>query len=144
MNALSLTLAALGAAVLVTPAHAADEAKAETCLRTKVWDGYAEGWGIRTMTTTTLAEGATRNYLVTLYKGNEYQVSSCCDDGVENLDIYLYDPNGNIVVRDETQDRQPLISYTPDKTSTYYIVLHAKDLAEGMTEAAVSMAVTYR
>ena len=46
------------ASLLVSRARAqAHEKAAETCLRTKVWDGYAEGWGIRTMTSTMLDSG---------------------------------------------------------------------------------------
>lgn len=128
---------------LAAPAMA-DEKVAETCLRTKVWDGYADGWGIRTMTSTTLDAGATRNYLVTLYKGNEYQVQTCGDTDVSNLDVLLYDIDGNMVLRDESTDREPVLSYKPAATATYYIVLHARGLSEGKPNAGVAMAVTYR
>jgi hypothetical protein len=128
---------------LASPALA-DEKAAETCLRTKVWDGYAEGWGIRTMTSTLLDAGATRNYLVTLYKGNEYQVQTCADKNVINLDVLLYDIDGNMVLRDETNDREPKLSYKPAATATYYIVLHARGLVEGKANAGIAMAVTYR
>lgn len=137
-----LSLIPLGIA-LAFPAMA-DEEAAETCVRTKVWDGYAEGWGIRTLTATTLAPNATRNYLVTLYKGNEYQISTCGDSGVQNLDVLLYDLNGNVVLRDDTSDREPKLYFQPTETSTYYIVLHARELKAGVTGAGVSMAVVYR
>lgn len=136
-------LAALGLLMLAAPASA-DEASAETCVRTKVWDGYAEGWGIRTLTSTTLTQGATRNYLVTLYKGNEYQVTTCGDDAVKNLDVFLYDLNGTVVLRDETSDREPKLTYQPEDTSTYYIVLQARELTDEKASAGVSMAVVYR
>ena len=134
-------------ALSVAPvAHAGDDAAqaAETCLRTKVWDGYADGWGIRTMTSTTIATGATKNYLVTLYKGNEYQIRTCGDEKVKNLDLYLYDINGNVVKHDETVDREPMIGFKPEATGTYYIVVHAKELVDPNKEAGVAMAVTYR
>ena len=133
----------IASTIIAAPALA-DEKAAETCLRTKVWDGYAEGWGIRTMTSTTLDAGATRNYLVTLYKGNEYQVQTCGDSDVTNLDVLLYDIDGNMVIRDETTDREPLLSYKPAATATFYIVLHARGLTDGKPNAGVAMAVTYR
>jgi hypothetical protein len=137
--------AAFGAAPLASqPSFAGDELAAETCLRTKVWDGYADGWGIRTMTATTLAQGATRNYLVTLYKGNEYRIRTCGDDLVKNLDLYLYDLNGNVVKRDDTEDREPALDYKPEQTGTFYIVVHARTLTDAQKEAGVAMAVTYR
>jgi hypothetical protein len=129
---------------LSTAAVAGDELAAETCLRTKVWDGYTEGWGIRTMTATSLNAGATRNYLVTLYKGNEYYIRSCADNAAKNVDLYLYDLNGNVVKRDETADREPSFQFNPTETGSYYIVVHARELVEGQPNAGVAMAVTYR
>lgn len=129
---------------LIGTAWAGDELAAETCLRTKVWDGYADGWGVRTMTSTSLASGATRNYLVTLYKGNEYQIRTCGDDSVKNLDVYLYDLNGAVVKQDASKDREPMLDFKPEQTGTYYIVVHARELADAGKEAGVAMAVTYR
>ena len=133
------------AALLMLPQLAsANEKEAEACLRTKVWDGYADGWAIRTMTATTLASGATRNYLVTFYKGNEYQVQACGDSASNNLDLVLYDLNGDVVQRDDSTDQQPALRLKPTKTATYYIVVHARSLNEGKKESGVSVAVTYR
>ncbi len=137
-----VTTALLGAAS--SPAFAGDELEAETCLRTKVWDGYAEGWGIRTMTTTSLDSGATRNYLVTLYKGNDYFIRSCADKNAKNVDLYLYDLNGKVVKQDSTVDREPGLQFTPTETGSYYVVVHARELADGQKNAGVAMAVTYK
>ncbi|MFT5679670.1 MAG: hypothetical protein ACI8RZ_000574, partial [Myxococcota bacterium] len=52
----------------------ADEKQADSCLRTKIWDGYSEGWAVRTATTASLGQGDHRVYLVTLYAGNEYKL----------------------------------------------------------------------
>lgn len=131
------------AGLTAAPAYA-DEAKAETCLRTKVWEGYSDGWAIRTMTTATLDPGATRNYLVTFYPGKEYQVQTCGDDAVKDLDVVLYDLEGKVVKRDSTSDREPMLTFSSDKIATYYIVVHAKDLAKGQANAGVAVAVTYR
>ncbi len=137
------TVALFTASLLVQPAHA-DEKQAEECVTTKVRDGYAEGWGIRTMTTTTLAPGKTRNYLVTLYAGNEYQLQACGDDTVGNLDVLLYDTEGNLLSRDDVEDRQPAFNYTPKTTDTYYVVVYLRSLKGGGDDAGVAMAVTYK
>jgi hypothetical protein len=135
----------LATAILMLPQLAsADEKEAEACLRTKVWDGYADGWAIRTMTAATLASGATRNYLITFYKGNEYQIQACGDAASNNVDLVLYDLNGTVVQRDDSKDQQPVLKIKPDKTATYYIVVHAQSLNEGQKESGVSVAVTYR
>ena len=103
-------LLALG--LMAGPAEAGKR-DAEDCLRTRVWDGYGDGWGIRTMTSTELAAGKTRNYLVTLYKGNEYRIEACGDSAVQNVDVLLYDTNGNVIKRDETEDKTPRFEFTP-------------------------------
>lgn len=136
------TLAVLG--LLASPPALAGEDEANSCLRTKVWDGYADGWGIRTMTSTTLADGKTRSYLVTLYAGNEYQITTCADEAVKNLDVLLYDTQGNVVSRDDTEDREPKITIKPPATGTYYIVLYNRQAASAETSGGVAMAVVYR
>ncbi len=135
---------ALAATLFVLTHSAFAENDAETCLRTKVWDGYADGWGIRTMTSTALDAGRTRNYLVTLYKGNEYQVNTCGLDAFKNLDVLLYDSAGTLIQRDTTTDREPKITFKPEKTASYYIVLYAREMASNKPRGDVAMAVVYR
>jgi hypothetical protein len=130
--------------LLFSQVASADEKEADACLRTKVWDGYKDGWAIRTMTSTTLAAGATRNYLVTFYKGNEYQIQACGDAAASNIDLVLYDLNGQVLQRDETKDQQPVMTIKPEKTATYYIVVHARSLTDGQKDSGISVAVTYR
>lgn len=128
--------------LLALPASAGEE-EAETCLRTRVWDGYADGWGIRTMTSTKLAAGKTRNYLVTLYKGNQYRIEACGDDAVQNVDVLLYDTDGNVLKRDESDDASPKVEFEPSSTGSYYVVVYQREL-KGADEAGVAMAVVYR
>ena len=142
MQRLACALVLMGGLV-ATPALAATK-EAEECLRTKVWDGYAEGWGIRTMTSTALATGKTRNYLVTLYKGDEYRIETCGDEHVSNVDVLLYDTEGNVIERDKTEDREPSIQYSPEQTGSYYLVLYMRELDGKKDEAGVAMAVVYR
>lgn len=126
------------------PPAAADEAEAESCLRTKIWDGYNEGWAVRTATAATLAETEYRIFLVTLYKGNEYKIVACGDESSKNVDLVLHDADGNVVLQDETDDRQPVLSYKPTSTDTFYVVVHARSVKEKGQKAGVGMAVTYR
>jgi hypothetical protein len=120
------------------------ESEAESCLRTKVWEGYADGWGVRTMTSTTIPDGKTRNYLVTLYEGNEYRIRSCADEGIRNLDLLLYDTRGNVIARDSTLDREPEISFKPPSTGTFYIVMYNREAAATDGTGGAAMAVVYR
>ena len=63
---------------------------------------------------------------------------------VKNLDVLLYDTDGNVLARDSTEDRQPSFTYTPKETSTYYVVLYVREVAEGAESAGVGMAVIYK
>ena len=136
-------LPALLLAAVAGVAHA-DEKEADTCLRTKIWSGYADGWAVRTATSTTLAEGEHRVYLVTLYAGNEYRFEVCGDSQVQDVDIVLHDADGKELLRDKTDDREPSITWRPPSTDTYYLAVYAGKLAAGADKAGIAMAVTYR
>jgi len=122
----------------------ADEEEADTCLRTKIWAGYNDGWAVRTATTASLGQGEHRIYLVTLYAGNEYRVRVCGDNNANDLDIVLHDANGTELMRDESSDREPLLNFRPLTTDTYYVAVYAATLASGQVKAGVATAVTYR
>jgi hypothetical protein len=133
----------VAALLLALPARA-DEASADSCLRTKIWDGYNTGWAVRTATKTSLGQGDHRIYLVTLYSGNEYKIMACGDETASNIDIVVYDAVGNEVTRDATQDKEPTVSYRATSTDTYYIAVHAVRNADAAKKAGIATAVTYK
>ncbi|MFH1467052.1 MAG: hypothetical protein ABIO70_21900 [Pseudomonadota bacterium] len=137
-----LALSTFGAAVAI-----ADQDEADTCVRSKVWEAYPEGWAVRTITKSSLAETEHRIYLLTLYAGNEYKFLGCGDNALTNVDLVLYDADGRMLVQDQTEDRQPEVSFRPTTTDTFYLAVHAAKLVEGTQaghKASVSTAVTYR
>jgi hypothetical protein len=136
-----LTLAAM---MLFSSPAKADEAAAETCLRQKIWEGYNSGWAVRTATKTTLAQAEHRVYLVTLYAGNEYKILACGDSNVANIDIVLYDAKGTQVATDVSGDREPVVTFTPASTDTYYVAVHASKLNEVGGKGGIATAVTYK
>ena len=140
----SIAKMALGASLLCAGVAFADEKEADDCLRSKIWSGYDDGWAVRTATTTTLKAEEHRVYLVTLYAGNEYKISVCGDKNIANVDIVLHNANGDELKRDESSDREPIITYTPSETDTYYVAVYAAQLAQGKSDSGVAMAVTYR
>lgn len=129
---------------LLTPAASAGELDAQTCLKTKIWEGYNSGWAVRTQTSATLGQGEHRIYLVTLYAGTEYKLMVCGDTAVVNADIVLYDSLGNEVARDTSSDREPVVTYKAGATDTFYISVHATKTSDPATKGAVSTAVTYK
>lgn len=130
-------------ALLALPARA-DEDQAETCLRTKIWDGYNTGYSVRTSTKATLNQAGHKVYLVTLYAGNDYKVLACGDSNIGNADLVLYDHSGKQVAIDSSNDREPLLQYTPQTTDTYYIAVHASKLNDLTKQGSISTAVTYK
>lgn len=139
------TFAALAlSTALFVPTALADEAEAETCLKSKIWDGYSDGWAVRTATSATLDQGAYRIYLVTLYAGNEYKILACADGKAKNVDLVLHDADGNVVVQDDTSDRQPVLTYKPTTTDTFFVAVHATELESEDAKSGIGMAVTYR
>ena len=129
-------------ATLLSTAALAGTGDAETCLRAKVWESYADGWGVRTLVSTDMAAGKNQNYVVNLFKGNQYRIATCGDKRMVNLDVLLYDMAGQVVARDTTTDREPVIEFTPPATGSYYVVLYAKQVDDAT--AAAAMAVIYK
>ena len=66
------------------------------------------------------------------------------DANANDLDLVLHDANGTELMRDESDDREPLINFKPSSTDTYYIAVYAGSLAKGQSKAGVAMAVTYK
>ena len=139
---LGLSLLGLSLGVFSPADVQADEKEANSCLQSKIWSGYSDGWAVRTATTTTLKKDEHRVYLLTLYAGNEYKIQVCADDAAENIDLILHDVEGNEILRDEKSDREPILMYKPAETQTYYVAVFASNLKEA--ESGVALAVTYR
>jgi len=131
-------------ALLTASMAFADAKQAEEALRTKIFNGYAQGWSVRTATSTDLGNGEHRVYLVTLYSGNEYQVMAAGDDAVSAIDIVLYDSTGAQVATDTTDGRDPVLTYKPAKSDSYYVAVHASKLVDPKVRGWVATAVTYR
>lgn len=134
----------LATAILLSSAAHADEEAAQTCLRTKIWDGYTSGWQVRSQTNTSLGAGEHRVYLITLYAGNEYKFLACGDDQAANVDLVLYDAQGNVLITDVSNDREPSLTYTPTVTDTFYLAVHGSRLNDPTKKAGISTAVTYK
>ena len=126
----------------------AQQGEAESCVRTMVWDAYPEGWAVRTITNTQLAEVEHKIYMLTLYAGNEYRLVACGDKTMANVDLVLYDADGRLLLQDQEANRQPVLTFKPDDTDTFYVAVHAsertaKSKTKGSPKATIAFAVTY-
>ncbi len=135
----ALALAALS--LLAPVAHAKKDT--EECLRTKIWDTYGDGWAVRTSAEAEVGYGKTQFYKVSLLKGRAYRVLTCANDGVKNLDVLLYDKEGQVLARDETVDADPVLAYTPQRTGIYYVVLYLRDATDRDAPQKVSWALIH-
>ena len=133
----------LGALSLFMGTAQADEKEAEDCLRNKIWAGYESGWAVRTATTISLEEEAHRVFLVTLYEGNEYKFMVCGDSDAKSLDLVLHSASGEEITRD-SKDREPLVTFKPKETQTYYVAVYASDVSDEAETTGVAFAVTYK
>ena len=82
---------------LLAPGAMADDKDAETCIRTKIWDGYADRWAVRSATKALLRTGEYRVYVLTMYKGTEYRFQACGDKSAGNVCLLRLDQPGGVV-----------------------------------------------
>jgi hypothetical protein len=69
--------------------------------------------------TDVLASGRFRDYTVVLQAGVSYCIFAAGDQRIEDLDIFLYDENSNIIDRDTSRDAIPSVSVTPAWTGRF-------------------------
>ncbi len=124
------------------PKRPAGEAAAQACVNTKVWDGYDDGWRVRTVQARMLDAGDKATWTMTLVSGNTYRFFGCSEASVRRLDLVLYGQEGAAKASDMDGDRQPYVDFTPDLTQTVHAVLLAPDLDDG--KAGVALGVVHR
>jgi hypothetical protein len=66
-----------------------------------------------------LYEGRSDEYNFTLKSGWDYQIVSVCDQDCGDIDLCLYDQNGNKIGCDETSDDVPVIAVSPKWTGKF-------------------------
>ena len=60
-----------------------------------------------------LAQGQREGSGIRLDSGVEYKIVGVCDSNCRDLDLFLYDENGNQVSRDASNDSLPIVTVTP-------------------------------
>jgi len=128
---------------LMTTAHAT-KTEAEECIYAKVSDQYANSWQLRTRSSAELNYGGTRHYQATLLKGQSYQVLTCADSNVRDLDILLYDSKGEIILRDSLDNREPVLEFIPAATGTYFVTLYVRNMVDYTKDSNVAFALMYK
>lgn len=135
------TLIAL-ALVLVPGASSADAGKARTCLDEMVAGAVSAGMRLRSTDVWKASPQEAVTYRVTLYKGINYVLLGCADGEAVDLDMRLYDGNGELVSNDKSPDAKPFVDVSPPTTGEYALqVLVYKAAAQ--TDYAVAIAYMF-
>jgi hypothetical protein len=90
---------------------------------TKIRDRFA-GYGYsetHSVYTNHLNAGDSHNTSFALRSGMTYLISGVCDQDCTDLDILLYDSDGNLIADDQKEDDHPLVSVTPIRTGEFTI-----------------------
>jgi len=58
---------------------------------------------------------------LTLYRGVSYKIIGVCDSDCSDMDMFLYDDNGNQIDSDEASDDIPFVEVTPRWTATFEV-----------------------
>lgn len=66
-----------------------------------------------------LSQGDSDNYTVTLQGGRSYKLVGVCDNDCTDLDITLYDSDGDVVDRDVLDDDKPVVSVSGKSGGRY-------------------------
>ncbi len=68
-----------------------------------------------------LATQQSRRYTLTLRAGQDYRVIGVCDSRCGDIDLRLYDVNGNQVAQDTLNDNVPTLAIHPSATGPHAI-----------------------
>lgn len=112
----------LASVMLSWSAPALAEDAATACVRTKVWEARQRGWSVRAIQSAALTPGQLRAWPIAVAPGLSYQVLTCGEEGVLDLDVLLVDGNGNIVER-ASGGREPSLTHDAERASRLHLVV---------------------
>ena len=85
-----------------------------------------------------LRPGQFYRYPVTLYRGRRYALFAAGDNNINDLDVYLYDEDGDLVVSDDARDNMPGVFFAPAYSGLYYLVVLNYDGDRGWYHMAIA------
>ena len=91
----------------------------------------AGGYGTQNYIIGNLSEGQSDAWTITLYGGYDYMILAACDGDCQDLDIRLYDANGNVIDSDTTEDSVPTITGTVAETARFTIEVDMYECSSG-------------
>lgn len=85
------------------------------------------------------AEGEDKEITFAVSKGETYMLAGGGDDSSEDLDICVYDAQGDEVDCDVLTDNFPLVEFTAETSGTYRAVLNAYSLSGSTSYAGMAL-----
>lgn len=86
-----------------------------------------------------LSQGDSDNYTVTLQGGRSYKLIGVCDNDCSDLDITLYDSDGDIVDRDLLDDDKPVVSVSGKSGGRYRMNVSMASCSTGVCYYSVAV-----
>lgn len=68
-----------------------------------------------------LNRGRATTFARTLYRGTEYALVTGGCESANDIDLYVYDRNGNLIYSDNDSSKTAVVNFRPNYTGTYYI-----------------------
>jgi hypothetical protein len=117
---IAIIVTGLCVALLAPPARASEDEAAE-CAALGAARLMREGYRLRSHDSDVLNQGAVMSYDGTFSRGHNYVIFACGDSRAIDLDINLYDEDGQLVARDEQTDNRPVVTVIPRWTGPFRI-----------------------
>ena len=70
-----------------------------------------------------LADDATASHDLTVVGGNQYVIFGACDNDCTDVDLKIYDTNGNLQLQDVAVDDTPVLTFTANASGKYRVVV---------------------
>ena len=111
-------------ALLIAPTPQAEASRYGAQMRANVlFNALLErGWTVRESFSWGLLErGESAIIRTTLYAGNSYQIAAAgCEDAYD-VDLAVFDENGNLIAQDQDNSQLAVAAITPRWTGTFYL-----------------------
>jgi len=115
---ITIIVTGLGAG-LFAPSARASEDEAVECAAMATARFMREGYRLRNHDSDILNQGQIQDYDGVFNRGQQYVIFACGDSRAVDLDITVYNEDGDLVARDQQTDNRPLVVIAPRWTGPF-------------------------
>lgn len=114
------------------------------CLAPKLWDNYSDDWNLRSVLHSVAHPGEYAVESAVLLEGFEYRFELCGDEQLGGVQLYLLDEHDQVVMQDGKTGREGALTYSPDTTGEYRLVVSPTGVPEAAVGSSISIGIAYR